>query len=95
MLNFTRVALNHYILSSDPLRFSAVSTIFVYFLCFSDSLGRIDFDDLFFSRRPYSSLESYRQSKLANVLFSRELARRLKGPRKHYTLEILRGPHKP
>ncbi|XP_038137107.1 retinol dehydrogenase 13 isoform X1 [Cyprinodon tularosa] len=41
--------------------------------------GRIDFDDLFFSRRPYSALESYRQSKLANVLFTRELARRLKG----------------
>ncbi|XP_028297973.1 retinol dehydrogenase 13 [Gouania willdenowi] len=41
--------------------------------------GHIDFDDLFFSRRTYSPLESYRQSKLANVLFSRELARRLKG----------------
>ncbi|XP_035991514.1 retinol dehydrogenase 13 isoform X2 [Fundulus heteroclitus] len=41
--------------------------------------GRMDFDDLFFSRRPYSALESYRQSKLANVLFTRELARRLKG----------------
>lgn len=41
--------------------------------------GRIDFDDLFFSQRPYSALESYRQSKLANILFSRELARRLSG----------------
>ncbi|XP_028281026.1 retinol dehydrogenase 12 [Parambassis ranga] len=41
--------------------------------------GRIDFDDLFFSKRPYSPLESYRQSKLANILFSRELARRLRG----------------
>lgn len=45
--------------------------------------GRIDFDDLFFSRRPYGALESYRQSKLANILFSRELARRLSGPHKH------------
>lgn len=42
-------------------------------------VGRVDLDDLFFSRRHYSPLESYRQSKLANVLFSRELARRLKG----------------
>ncbi|XP_030641169.1 retinol dehydrogenase 12 [Chanos chanos] len=41
--------------------------------------GKIDFDDLFFDERPYSALVSYRQSKLANVLFSRELARRMKG----------------
>ncbi|XP_035862401.1 retinol dehydrogenase 12 [Sander lucioperca] len=41
--------------------------------------GRIDFDDLFFSSKKYSSLESYRQSKLANVLFCRELGRRLRG----------------
>ncbi|KAG7218826.1 hypothetical protein INR49_019694 [Caranx melampygus] len=33
--------------------------------------GRIHLDDLFFSQRTYSPLESYRQSKLANVLFSR------------------------
>lgn len=47
-------------------------------VCFSHA-GKIDFDDLFFDKRPYSSLISYRQSKLANVLFSRELARRMKG----------------
>ncbi|XP_027131135.1 retinol dehydrogenase 13 isoform X1 [Larimichthys crocea] len=41
--------------------------------------GHIDFDDLFFSRKPYSSLQSYKQSKLANILFTRELARRLRG----------------
>nr|BAG72431.1 retinol dehydrogenase 13 [Cyprinus carpio] len=41
--------------------------------------GKIEFDDLFFDKRPYSSLLSYKQSKLANVLFSRELARRMKG----------------
>ncbi|XP_016364890.1 retinol dehydrogenase 13-like isoform X1 [Sinocyclocheilus rhinocerous] len=41
--------------------------------------GKIEFDDLFFDKRPYSPLLSYRQSKLANVLFSRELARRMKG----------------
>ncbi|XP_017206915.1 retinol dehydrogenase 12 isoform X2 [Danio rerio] len=41
--------------------------------------GKIEFDDLFFDKRPYSPLVSYKQSKLANVLFSRELARRMKG----------------
>ncbi|MEQ2186759.1 hypothetical protein GOODEAATRI_031873, partial [Goodea atripinnis] len=50
-----------------------------------NNAGRIDFDDLFFSNRPYSALESYRQSKLANVLFTRELARRLKGSHKQNT----------
>ncbi|CAJ1061290.1 retinol dehydrogenase 13 [Xyrichtys novacula] len=58
--------------SSAPSRVVTVSSI-------AHIGGQINFEDLFFSRRPYSSLESYRQSKLANVLFSRELARRLKG----------------
>ncbi|KAG8002361.1 Retinol dehydrogenase 11 [Nibea albiflora] len=44
-----------------------------------NNAGHIDFDDLFFSRKPYSALQSYKQSKLANILFTRELARRLKG----------------
>uniref|UniRef100_A0A3Q3MS71 Si:dkey-23o4.6 n=1 Tax=Mastacembelus armatus TaxID=205130 RepID=A0A3Q3MS71_9TELE len=58
--------------SSAPSRVVTVSSM-------AHRGGRIDFDDLFFSRKPYSSLESYQQSKLANVLFSRELARRLRG----------------
>lgn len=49
------------------------------FLFIYDFSGRIDFDDLFFSRKTYSPLKSYQQSKLANVLFTRELAQRLKG----------------
>jgi NAD(P)-dependent dehydrogenase (short-subunit alcohol dehydrogenase family) len=39
-------------------------------------LGRIDFDDLQ-SRKRYDPLRAYAQSKLANLLFVRELARRL------------------
>ncbi|XP_042597375.1 retinol dehydrogenase 13 isoform X2 [Cyprinus carpio] len=44
-----------------------------------NNAGKIEFDDLFFDKRPYSPLLSYKQSKLASVLFSRELARRMKG----------------
>jgi NAD(P)-dependent dehydrogenase (short-subunit alcohol dehydrogenase family) len=40
--------------------------------------GRIDFDDLQ-GERSYSGAEAYSQSKLANVLFTYELARRLQG----------------
>jgi len=42
------------------------------------SLGRIDFDDLQ-GERSYSGSRAYNQSKLANVLFTYELARRLEG----------------
>ncbi|KAM4601245.1 retinol dehydrogenase 13 [Polymixia lowei] len=58
--------------SSAPSRVVNVSSI-------AHRGGKIDFDDLFFAKRPYSALASYRQSKLANILFSRELARRLNG----------------
>ncbi|SDP62321.1 oxidoreductase [Lentzea jiangxiensis] len=38
--------------------------------------GRIDFEDPNWERRPYSLQGSYGQSKLANILFARELERR-------------------
>ena len=41
-------------------------------------MGRIDFDDLQGARN-YSGQRAYNQSKLANVMFSNELARRLDG----------------
>lgn len=40
--------------------------------------GRLDFDDLQ-SRKRYASMKVYAKSKLANILFTRELARRLEG----------------
>ncbi len=42
----------------------------------AQALGRIDFDDLQ-GERSYSGARAYNQSKLANVLFTNELARRL------------------
>jgi len=42
--------------------------------------GKIDFEDLQFERR-YDRLQAYSRSKLANLLFTYELARRLNGSR--------------
>ena len=44
----------------------------------AQSMGRIDFDDLM-GERNYSGQDAYNQSKLANVMFTYELARRLAG----------------
>eukprot|EP00884_Botryococcus_braunii_P003403 jgi/Botrbrau1/13063/Bobra.0187s0025.1 len=42
--------------------------------------GQIDLDDLHFTKgRPFAGFAGYNQSKLANVLFAKELARRLEG----------------
>src|SRR5438132_396405 len=41
--------------------------------------ARIDFDDLNFEHRPYSYLKAVPASKLAQVLFTQELAERLTG----------------
>ncbi len=46
------------------------------------AIGRIDFDDLQ-GERSYSGARPYNQSKLANVLYTYELARRLQGNRCH------------
>lgn len=41
--------------------------------------ARIDFDDIEFKKRSYNGITAYGQSKLANILFTKELARRLGG----------------
>jgi len=41
--------------------------------------GSLDFDDLGYEKGGYSAIGAYSRSKLANVLFSNELARRLAG----------------
>jgi NAD(P)-dependent dehydrogenase (short-subunit alcohol dehydrogenase family) len=40
-------------------------------------IGSIDFDDLNWERKPYKAWRAYGQSKLANLLFTAELQRRL------------------
>ena len=40
-------------------------------------IGKIDFDDLNWERKPYRAWRAYGQSKLANLLFTSELQRRL------------------
>lgn len=57
--------------SSAPARVVTVSSG-------AQAMGRIDFDDLQ-GERSYSGQRAYNQSKLANVLFTYELARRLEG----------------
>lgn len=57
--------------ASAPSRIVTVSSA-------AHSMGKIDFDDLQ-SVRGYSEIRAYNASKLANVLFTYELARRLAG----------------
>ncbi len=59
------------LIKSAPARIIAVSSTNHY-------KGHIDFDDLMGEKR-YTVMRSYSQSKLANVLFTSELARRLEG----------------
>ena len=56
---------------SSPARIVTVSSG-------AHSMGRIDFDDLM-GERAYSGQGAYNQSKLANVMFTYELARRIDG----------------
>ncbi|RZL30934.1 MAG: SDR family NAD(P)-dependent oxidoreductase, partial [Pedobacter sp.] len=42
-------------------------------------MGHIDFDDLNYENKKYSTMKAYGSSKLANILFTKELAKRLQG----------------
>ncbi len=76
-------ALNHlapFLLTNlllDRLKASAPARI-VTVSSGAQAAGRIDFDDLQ-GARSYSGQRAYSQSKLANILFTNELARRLQG----------------
>jgi hypothetical protein len=43
------------------------------------TVSDIALDDVAWERRPFSTLNAYSQSKLANILFAKELAVRLQG----------------
>ena len=76
-------ALNHlapFLLTNlllDRLKASAPARI-VTVSSGAQSMGKIDFDDLM-GERAYSGQQAYNDSKLANVMFTYELARRLEG----------------
>ena len=92
-------ALNHlapFLLTNlllDRLRASAPARV-VTVSSDAQAMGRIDFDDLQ-GERCYSGQRAYNQSKLANVLFTYELARRLEGTGRHRQRAAPgRGPHR-
>jgi retinol dehydrogenase-14 len=59
------------LIASAPARIVTVSSG-------AQSMGKVDFDDLM-GERTFSGQRAYNQSKLANVMFTYELARRLEG----------------
>jgi NAD(P)-dependent dehydrogenase (short-subunit alcohol dehydrogenase family) len=80
----TQFAVNHlayFLLTAlllDVLKASAPSRI-VNVSSQLERRGVIDFDDLGREKAPYDRMSAYCQSKLANILFTFELARRLEG----------------
>jgi NAD(P)-dependent dehydrogenase (short-subunit alcohol dehydrogenase family) len=78
--------LGHFLLTElllDLLKRSAPSRIVNVSSCFHDkAMGRdgdVKVDDLFYDRRKYDGWEAYAQSKLANLLHAKGLAKRLEG----------------
>ncbi len=68
------------VVASAPARIVNVSSI-------ASRRGKIDFEDLGYERGGYQIMRAYARSKLANVLFTNELARRLEG--KNVTVNAL------
>ena len=60
------------LVSGAPSRIVNVTSVFAHF-------ARIDLDDLDLGRRRYDPTRAYNHSKLANVMFTLELAERLRG----------------
>ena len=73
--------LGHFLLTNlllDRIKESAPSRI-VTVSSTANYRGSLDFDNMMWANGGYSALGSYTRSKLANVMFSRELAKRLEG----------------
>ncbi len=78
--------LGHYLLTElllPALKNGAPSRVVNVSSCFHDKAfgreGKVDFDDLQFERKKYDGWEAYAQSKLANLLHAKHLAKRLIG----------------
>ena len=78
--NICTLFIGHFLLTNlllDMLKKSAPSRVVTV-----SSMGHqwcpMDFDDLF-SEKEYDSMKAYSMSKSANIMFTRELAKRLKG----------------
>lgn len=85
-LQFGTNHLGHFYLTElllDVLKKTEGARIVCLSSCYHDKAmgreGKIDFDDLHFTRRKYDGWTAYAQSKLANLLHAKELARRLEG----------------
>ncbi|XP_072535054.1 retinol dehydrogenase 13-like isoform X2 [Salminus brasiliensis] len=73
--------LGHFLLTNlllDKLKDSAPSRV-INVSSLAHIIGEIDFEDLNWDRKKFDTKKAYCQSKLAVVLFTRELARRLQG----------------
>lgn len=73
--------LGHFLLTNlllEKLKGSAPSRV-INLASLAHIVGEMDFEDLNWERRKFDTKQAYCQSKLANVLFTRELARRLEG----------------
>jgi NAD(P)-dependent dehydrogenase (short-subunit alcohol dehydrogenase family) len=76
--------LGHFLLTElllPTLKQSAPARIVILSSCFHDNAqgreGKIFFEDLNFEKRKYDGWEAYAQSKLANLLYARQLGKRL------------------
>ena len=73
--------LGHFLLTNlllDRIKESAPSRV-VTVSSNANFYGSLDFDDMMWANCNYKSFRAYARSKLANVMFSRELAKRLEG----------------
>ncbi|XP_061562006.1 retinol dehydrogenase 13-like isoform X1 [Phycodurus eques] len=73
--------LGHFLLTNlllDRLKESAPSRV-INLASLAHLVGKMDFEDLNWDRKKFNTKQAYCQSKLANVLFTRKLAKRLQG----------------
>lgn len=71
----------HFLLTNlllDKLKESAPSRV-INLASLAHIVGKLDFKDLNWEKKKFDTKQAYCQSKLANVLFTRELAKRLQG----------------